>query len=85
MANIRGQIRTKAEMIKEETEAFGTVIESQNMENICGHRPTTKKEMIKEETEAGGIVIEWQNKANTALEVPRGPKWSQNKKSLGLF
>jgi hypothetical protein len=38
-----------------------------------------------EETEEVGTVIGWQNMANTALEVPRGPKWSQNKKSLGPF
>jgi hypothetical protein len=39
MANIRGQIRTKTERTKEETEAVGTVIGWQNVENIRGHRP----------------------------------------------
>jgi hypothetical protein len=44
-------------MNKEETEAVGTVIEWQNVENIRG-QTGTKTEMNKEETEAVGTVIE---------------------------
>ncbi len=43
MANIRGQARTKIERIQEKTEAVGTVIESQNMENIRGQGPGQKQ------------------------------------------
>ncbi len=43
-------------MNKEETEAVGTVIGWQNVENIRGQFKTTT-EMIKEETEAVGTVI----------------------------
>ncbi len=43
-------------MIKEETEAGGTVIGWQNMENIRGQF-RTKTKMIKEQTEAVGTVI----------------------------
>jgi hypothetical protein len=47
MANIRGQTRKKTERIKEETEAVGTVIGWQNVENYRGHRPGQRYRGIK--------------------------------------
>ncbi len=54
MTIIRGQTRTKAERIKEETGAVGTVVDK--VDNIRG-QTRTKTERIKEETEAVRTVI----------------------------
>jgi hypothetical protein len=47
MANSRGQTRTETERIKKETEAVGTVIGWQNVENIKGPRPGLRQRGLK--------------------------------------